>query len=273
MTGGSTATLAPPPCLETERRRTPQSLWQRYHQDGCAHAEEALVHEYLPLVRTIVGRIAMTLPAHVRIDDLQSAGLVGLLQALRNYDPTSAASFETYARNRIRGAVLDELRRMDWVPRSVHDKTRRIEATLNELEQQLGTPPSEVQMANALKISLDEYRRWLDDIRPTTFVSLDSAAYGDGNDATRLHEGVADATQDVPDERVSRRELAQLIAERIHHLPEAQRKVLSLYYYEDMRLKEIAAIFGVTESRISQIHSQAILAIRAYLRRFDGGLY
>ena len=246
-----------------------EAIWKRYHQDADHQVEDELVRQYLPLVKMIVGRVVMNLPAHIRMEDLYGPGLVGLLQALRNYRANSGASFETYARNRIRGAVLDELRRLDWAPRSVHDKARRIQAALGELEQRTGTVPTEADVAKALGISPEEYARWLDDIRPATFVSLDTALHPDGGDAASLYEGVADETQEEPGETVARRELSKIVAERIKSLPEAQRRVLSFYYYEDMRLKEIAVIMGVTESRISQIHSQAVLSIRSYLRQYE----
>jgi RNA polymerase sigma factor for flagellar operon FliA len=128
---------------------TAQALWQRYHQRADLPTENALVEQYLPLVASILGRLAMTLPEHVSHDDLYSAGLVGLLQALRNYDPTCGSSFETYARVRVRGAMLDELRHMDWVPRSIHEKARKIQDVMARLEQKLGRTPTEAQMAQA----------------------------------------------------------------------------------------------------------------------------
>ncbi|MEI6780983.1 MAG: FliA/WhiG family RNA polymerase sigma factor [Verrucomicrobiota bacterium] len=260
--------------LEEEARVTgnrtqpaPQELWQRYHQTGDAGVENALVEQYLPLVRTVVGRIAMTLPAHVSSDDLNSAGLVGLLQAVRNFRPSGGASFETFARFRIRGAVLDELRRLDWVPRLVHDKARKIQNAMGELEQQLGKPPSEEQMARALGLSPADYRGWLDDIRPISFISLDAAPRSDGPEGATPHDNIADDSQEDPAESASRSELKELIAQRIEQLPKIQQKVMALYYFEDLRLREIAEAFGLTESRISQIHSQAILAIRSFIER------
>ena len=158
-------TLPSPKMAPPANPSAPQDLWQPYHQSGDSGIENALVEQYLPLVRTVVGRLAMTLPAHVSAEDLHSAGLVGLLQAIRSFSPSGGASFETFARFRIRGAVLDELRRLDWVPRLVHDKARKIQQALGELEQQLGEPPSEEQMAKALGLTPDEYRDWLEEIR------------------------------------------------------------------------------------------------------------
>ena len=251
----------------TRTQPAPQELWQRYHQTGDAGVENALVEQYLPLVRTVVGRIAMALPAHVSADDLNSAGLVGLLQAVRSFSTSGGASFETFARFRIRGAVLDELRRLDWVPRLVHDKARKIQNALGDLEQRLGNPPSEEQMAHALGLSPEEYRGWLDDIRPIAFISLDAAPHSDAPEGVTPHDSIADDSQEDPAESASRSELKELVALRIQQLPKIQQKVMALYYFEDLRLREIAEAFGLTESRISQIHSQAILAIRSFIER------
>jgi RNA polymerase sigma factor for flagellar operon FliA len=262
--------------IKTELRPTAQELWKRYHQhaesNSDTNTENALVEQYLPLVSSLVGRLAMTLPDHVSQDDLQSAGLIGLLQALRNYDPASGNSFETYARVRIRGAMLDELRRMDWVPRTVHEKARKVQAAMSELEQKLGSTPTEAQVAKALNLSLTEYAKMLDEIRPAAFICLDAVSSSENGDTGNLYEVVADTSEDSPDEQASQRELKRVILSRLKELPEIQRKVLALYYGEDLHLREIAEVFGLTESRICQIHSQAILSIRAYLQRFEAGL-
>jgi RNA polymerase sigma factor for flagellar operon FliA len=230
-------------------------------------AEEKLVAEHLPLVKTVVGRLAMTLPSHVDLDDLHSAGLVGLLNAVRNFDPKNGTSLETYARVRIRGAVLDELRRMDWVPRSIHGKARKVQAALQELEQRKGKMPSESEMAKALNISVSEYQQWLEDIRPATFICLDAASNHDGEDGPSHYETFNPANQETPLDGVARREVSKLISERLQQLPEMQRRVMALYYFEDLRLREIAETFGLTESRICQIHAQAVLSIKNYLQR------
>ncbi len=255
-----------------EPRPTAQELWKRYHRNADTHTENALVEQYLPLVRSAVGRLAMTLPDHVDHDDLHSAGLVGLLQALRNFDPACNTTFEGYARVRIRGAMLDELRRMDWVPRTVHEKARRIQEVMAELEQTFGQTPTEEQMAKTLRITIGEYSALLDQIRPAAFVCLDASCGSDGTDGGNLYEVVADPSDNGPIEEVSRRELKQVILNRLKQLPEIQRKVLALYYGEDLHLREIAEVFGLTESRICQIHSQAILSIRSYLQRYEAGM-
>jgi RNA polymerase sigma factor for flagellar operon FliA len=257
---------------KNDARRTAQDLWKRYHQQADTHTENDLVQQYLPLVSSILGRLAMTLPDHVDHDDLRSAGLVGLLQALRNYDPGSGNSFETYARVRVRGAMLDELRRMDWVPRTVHEKARKIQQTMAVLEQQLGHSPTEAQVAKAMGLSATDYAKLLDEVRPAAFVCLDAVSSCENGDTGSLYEVVADTTEEGPAEQASQHELKHVVLERLKELPEIQRKVLALYYGEDLHLREIAEVFGLTESRICQIHSQAILAIRSYVQRFESGM-
>jgi RNA polymerase sigma factor FliA len=250
-----------------------QELWQRYHQQKVEpDVENALVVKYLPLVSSAVARLAMTLPDHVDRDDLQSVGLIGLLQALRNFDPTCGTSFETYARMRVRGAMLDELRRMDWAPRSVHEKARKIQSAMSQLEQELGKTPTDAQMAKALKISVPEYVGMINEVKPAAFVCLDAVNAADESDGGSLHEVIGNEAAENPVEQTSQHELKQVIFERLKELPSIQRKVLALYYLEDMHLREIAEAFGLTESRICQIHAQAILAIRAYVQRLESGL-
>ncbi|MFM1770078.1 MAG: hypothetical protein RJA22_2607 [Verrucomicrobiota bacterium] len=253
-------------------------LWQRYRGAGRNEStEEDLVRAYLPLVKTVVGRLAMTLPPQVSAEDLHSVGLIGLLHAVRQYNPALGTAFEPYARLRIRGAVLDELRRMDWATRYVHAKARRVQAAMGELEQSLGRLPTDAEMAAALGLSLEDYARWLDEIRPATFVSLDVAASGDGegedgggNDALAHEAGRELEDADAPAEQVARRDLARLVRARIRQLPELQRKILAMHYFEDLRLKEIALALGFSEAHICQTHAKAILAIRAHLDRVEG---
>jgi RNA polymerase sigma factor for flagellar operon FliA len=232
---------------------------------GKTRREEELVQQHLPLVKSIVARIAITLPPHVDSEDLYSAGLLGLVNAIRQYNPKMGTAFATYARVRIRGAILDELRRMDWVPRSVHSKARKVQAVMQQVEQRKGEIPDEEDMAKAMKISVEEYRQLLDEIRPVSFVSLDAVMGNEEVDGTDPYESLPDESQENPVDGVSRRELTRLILERLQKLPETQRKVLALYYFEDLRLREIAEAFNLTESRICQIHVQAILNLKSYL--------
>jgi RNA polymerase sigma factor for flagellar operon FliA len=241
-------------------------LWRNYRRKQTRSVSEAgLVEEYIPLVKTVVGRVQMGLPSHVDAEDLYSAGLVGLLDAIRHYNPKLGSTFETYARVRIRGAVFDELRRMDWVPRSIHTKAKRVQEAMKALEQKKRRLPTDMEVAQYLGLTLDQYEHLLEEIRPATFVCLDAAVGDEGENGPLQHEAFADARQENPLDGTARNEVADIIADRLDQLPKMQKQVLALYYFEDMRLREIAEIFGLTESRICQIHSQAILALKVQL--------
>jgi RNA polymerase sigma factor for flagellar operon FliA len=264
----TTLELAQPAATELPAKR--QDLWRRYAKSGAGSpSENSLIEQYLPLVKTVVGRLAMTLPSHVNSDDLYSAGLVGLLNAVRRFDRKCGASFEHYARMRIRGAILDELRRLDWVPRSVHDKAKKVSRVMQELAQRHGRIPTDAQMAAGLHLSLGDYEDLLEEIRPASYVCLDSVQDDGVETAGPSHDIVADDGQADPGTKTATRELARLVEERLQQLPKMQREVLALYYLEDLRLREIAEVYGVTESRICQIHSKAILALKALLKQED----
>ncbi len=253
---------------DKKSNRSPKesNLWRNYRQKSTrAESEAGLVEQYLPLVKTVVGRLQMSLPSHVDSEDLFSAGLVGLLDAIRHYNPKLGSTFETYARVRIRGAVYDELRRMDWVPRSIHSKAKKVQEAIKQLEQKKRRVPTDVEVATALGMKLNDYQHLLDEIRPATFVCLDAAVSDESENAPSQYEAFADARQENPLDGAARNEMADIIADRLQSLPQMQRQVLALYYFEDMRLREIAEIFGLTESRICQIHSQAVLALRGHL--------
>jgi RNA polymerase sigma factor for flagellar operon FliA len=252
--------------LPRERKPGSVELWRRYHATGPGDAsEEELVKKYLPLVKTVVGRLAMNLPPQIEAEELQSAGMIGLLNAVRNFNPQSGCPFEAYARLRIRGAVLDTLRRMDWAPRSVQVRARQVQKAMAQLEQREGRVPNDDEMAAALQISVDDYHQWLEEIRPATLVCLDAVHREEDEEEGTHHEIVSDPTQEDAAGAASRAELARLIAERIQQLPELHRKVIALYYFEDLRMREIAEAAGLSESRICQVHTQAILAIKSYL--------
>ena len=255
-------TLETPKAASTPKTTFLRKAWQSYScQDHGGDLENDLVKQYLPLVKNVVGRIAMTLPAHIHQDDLLSPGLVGLLNAIRNYDPAVSNHFEAYAKYRIRGAVLDELRRLDWVPRTIHEKAKRVERTIMELEASLKRMPEEGEIAQALEISVSDYQKLMEQIKPVTFVSIHSCQDSqEGEQPSRVH--LDDDTMPGPDELASKLELIESIKEKINELPDRMKKVLAFYYYENMRLKEIAVILGVTESRVCQIHAEAILLIR-----------
>lgn len=231
--------------------------------------ETKLIEQFLPMVRSIVERVRISLPSHLEVDELYSVGVTGLIAAVRNYDAARGKTFAGYVSVRIRGAILDELRRLDWCPRRTRAKGRRLRDTIGELEQSLGREPSEKEIAESLNLSMAEYHKLLDEVRPVTFVALDDSGLSnsEGEGGASLHETIPDHGAPNVREIMEKDELIRLVGERLDELPETQKKVLSLYYFEGLRLAEIAEVFGVTESRICQIHSQAILVLRAFVNR------
>jgi RNA polymerase sigma factor for flagellar operon FliA len=236
-----------------------------YRASAQPWAEEENLRAHLPLVRNIVDRIRSSLPPHIDVEDLYSVGLGGLIQAARKFDPAHGVSFPNFASNRIRGAVLDELRRMDWMSRALRGKAKQLSDVIGQLEQQLGRPATEKEIADELGISLERYRALLEEVKPICYIELDELHEEEGHEGS-LHESIADKSQSTPSDQLLDKELRQLIVQRLQSLPDMQRKVLSMYYFEDLRLAEIAAVFGVTESRICQIHAQAVLSLRSYIK-------
>lgn len=245
------------------------AAWRAYQGVSSSSAinEKELIERYLPLVRNVVDRIKLTLPTHIEAEDLYSVGVTGLLAAVRRYDPDQGSTFASYAATRIRGAILDELRRMDWCPRRARARARKLKEAINALEQKLGHAASEEEICTALGLSRKDYAKWLDESRPVTFIAIDQTTEGEESEGASLHEMLRDESDTTGRERMEKRELLQLMSQRIAELPDIPKKILAMYYFENMRLAEIAAVFGLTESRICQIHSQTILSLRAYLAR------
>ena len=218
------------------------------------------VEQYASLVKRISQHMLARMPSCVQLEDLQQAGMVGLLEAARKYDPSQGASFETYAGIRIRGAIVDEIRRGDWAPRSVYRNSRRIAEVINQLENQFGREATEQEIAEALSVSAEEYRKMRQDTLCTKLFSLDEH-YGDEEYTLEIpDEG---STFNTPHEDLQQASLKQRLIDSIKSLPERDQLVLALYYDEELNLKEIGAVLGVSESRVSQIHSQAAMRLRA----------
>src|ERR1700761_1984864 len=226
---------------------------------------ERLILEHLPQVKLIARRIHERLPVSVSLDDLISAGVVGLIAAIDRYDASHDVKLKTYAEYKIRGAILDSLRGLDWAPRQQRKRAKLIEAAISSLEQQHHRTPAEEEIAAFLGLSIAEYQDWLSEARGLTLGSLENA--GTEEEGCDLLRYLADSDQDWPSQIVERSELERLLAEAIEKMPNLERTVLSLYYYEEMTLREIAKIVDLHESRISQLKSQAILRLRSYMQK------
>ena len=223
---------------------------------------ERLILEHLPQVRLIARRIQERLPENISLEDLVSTGVIGLISAIDNFDPRHNVKLKTYAEYKIRGAILDSLRGLDWAPRQKRRKAKQIEAAIAAAEQRLQKSPSEEEISGQLGISLDEYHEWLVEIRGLNIASLESAHGDPGKDL--LHY-IPDNGEASPSTLLERSELERLLAEGIEGIPAIERTVLSLYYHEELTLREISEIVNLHESRISQLKSQAILRLRAHL--------
>lgn len=228
---------------------------------------DKLVVEYAPLIKYIAQKIAARLPANIELDDLISSGVIGLMDAIEKYDASRDNKFKTYAEFRIRGAILDELRAQDWVPRSVREKAKQLERCYARIEQKNGRQATDEEVCTDLNISQEEYHDMLNQVRSVSLLSYDDVSSFSKADKRSLHGyGDSGCKAPTPYSEVNVAALKRMIAEAIGDLPEKQRLVLSLYYYEDLNLKEIGRVLDVTESRVSQLHTQAILRLKGKLR-------
>ncbi len=223
---------------------------------------ERLILEHLPQVRLIARRIQERLPENVALEDLISTGIIGLISAIDNFDPSHKVKLKTYAEYKIRGAILDSLRGLDWAPRQKRRKAKQIEAAIAEAEQRLQRSPTEEEISAQLKISIDEYHEWLVEVRGLNVASLE---YAPGENGKDLLYYVADGLENLPSAILERAELERILSDAIQAMPEIERTVLGLYYREELTLREIAKIVDLHESRVSQLKSQAILRLRACL--------
>ena len=239
-------------------------------RDDCSpvnSTREKIILEYSPLIKYIAQKIAARLPANIELDDLMSSGVIGLMDAMDKYDHSRDNKFKTYAEFRIRGAILDELRAQDWVPRSVREKAKILERCYTKIEREKGRQATDDEVCGELGISQSEYHDLLNQVRSVSLLSYDDISHFSKADKRALH-GVGDDNNrsSTPYTEVNVAYVKKLISEAIQDLPEKQRLVLSLYYYEDLNLKEIGRVLDVTESRVSQLHTQAVLRLRTKLR-------
>jgi RNA polymerase sigma factor FliA len=241
------------------------ALWRRYRATGDPVARTQLLDRYLGLVHHVARQVAARVSDVVEVDDLVSAGALGLVQALESFDLSRGLAFSTYAMRRIRGAILDELRSRDWVPRSVRSKGRQMAAVVAQLEGQLGRAPEPQEVARALSIDLATYWHWREEIDGAVLVSLDGSVSLDRAESSSLEETLADASAAIPGEGLGREETVATLRHAIGMLPPRERTVLALYYYEELNLRQIAEVLHVTESRVSQIRTQALKRLRERL--------
>lgn len=244
-----------------------QALWTLYKEEGDETARDELITSHLHLVKYVVGRMAVTLPSHIKVEDMYSTGIVGLIKAVEKYDLTKKNKFETYAILLIKGAIIDEMRALDWVPRSVHQKANMISKAQEELQEKFGREPSDAELAKHLKMSVGELEELMLRVRPAILIPLNSEANDDA-DGTTFAEKIPDLKAKTSFENADHNEFRRLLEEAVLGLPEQERTVLVLYYYENLMLKEIGQILGVSESRISQVHAKAILRLRKRLKDF-----
>lgn len=249
--------------------------WAAYKKDRDPRAREFLLLAYAPLVKHVANRVAVGLPASMDVDDLISYGFLGLADALERFDPSREVKFETYATRRIRGSMIDGLRALDWVPRSVRQKAKEIETAISELESEFGRQPEDREIADRLGISLEEFHDRLREVKSVSLVSLDEIwSSGEGDDDGKLSLGqmIQDSSVMDPAAVAVDEEMKRILVEAIDRLPERERLIIALYYYEDLTLKEIGQVLSVSESRVSQLHTRAMLRLRAALSRHKESL-
>ena len=241
------------------------ALWQRYRDTGDTGLREQLILHYSPLVKYVAGRVASGMPQHVEHTDLVAYGIFGLMDAIEKFDVARGFKFQTYAITRIRGAIIDELRALDWVPRSVRRKARRIQQAIAAVEARKGSSADDDEIALELEIGVDELADWLSKVSLTNMVALDQALAGGDGERLSLVDTLRDTRTPGPQEHVDDEAMRELLRTAIGRLGEREQKVLALYYFEGLTLRQIGEILGVTESRICQIHTKAVLSLRTRL--------
>ncbi len=255
------------------KNKSEEELWTLYKKKRDPIIRELFVKQYAPLVKYVAGKVAVGMPHNIEFDDLVQYGVFGLFDAIDKFDPAKHVKFKTYAVTRIRGAIFDELRSIDWVPRSVRQKSREVEDAVHRLESSLGRAVSDSEIANEMGMDLQEYQKTILKISGTSIMSLNDVWYtGEDNDKVSIVDSIESPQGLNPDIIVEKDEIKRVIIEAINELPEKEKKVLVLYYYEDLTLKEIGKVLEVTESRVSQLHTKAIMRLRAKLTNLKKGI-
>ncbi len=250
-----------------------EALWKEYQRNRAMKIRDKFIRQYMPLVKYVAGKVSVGLPSNVEYDDLVGFGQFGLLDAIEKYDPEKNVKFKTYAVTRIRGAIFDELRQLDWVPRSVRQKSREIEDIVVELEANLGRTASDNEIARKMGVSVDQYEKTIMKISGTSVLSLNDVWYsGDDNDNMSIGDSIESPSSMNPDTIVEREEIKKVIIQAINELPKKEKMVIVLYYHEDLTFKEIGKVLEVSESRISQLHTKANIHLRAKLTNIRKGI-
>jgi len=228
---------------------------------------EEVIIQYSPMIKYVANRIAMRLPPHIEVDDLISVGVLGLMDAITKYDSSRGAKFKTYAEFRVRGAILDELRSMDWVPRSIRQKASKVDKVVQGLQAKLRRTPEDEEVAKEMGLSLDQFHETLNETKSIPIFSLEDLGIAkESGDQQSLLDCLAGKADADPQTQIRLVELKEIIAKAIDALPEKERLMVSLYYYEELTMKEIGAVLDITESRVSQIHSKAVYRLRTKLK-------
>lgn len=241
-----------------------KELWRQYQQTRDPSVRESLILEYSHLIKFIAGRLNIYFGSNIEYDDLVSFGVFGLIDAIDKYDINKGVKFETYASLRIRGSIIDSIREMDWVPRSLRQKNKELEKAYWEVENELGHSAADSDIAKKMNISLDEFYKLINEVNVTSMVSLEDFLEQNYEIGTDISSG---SRSDRPEHEAELSELKEILGDSIDKLPEKEKMVLTLYYYEELTLKEISAIMKVSESRISQLHTKAIMRLRGKLAR------
>ncbi len=239
-----------------------QEFWESFKNENDARAREGLILHYSPLVKFVAGRVGVGLPRNVEQVDLTSYGIFGLIDAIDKFDLDRNIKFETYAVNRIKGAILDELRALDWVPRSVRARTREMQRSLDELEHRLKRSATEGELATHMGLTVSTLQDQLGEIAGLGFVALDELLDPDERSSATIGGLLSDARIGAPGESFEKQEMRYFLTDAIARLPERERLVVTLYYYEGLTLAEIGSVLGVTESRICQIHTKSVMSLR-----------
>ncbi len=254
-------------------QKTEEELWQEYKQTKNPGIREELILMYASIVKYIAGRVAINMPPNVDFEDLLSYGILGLIDAIEKFDAKQGIKFKTYASARIRGAIIDEIRHLDWVPRTLRQKAKMLQNAYASLEYKLERPATDTEVAEAMHISIDDLYKLIQEVNTTSIVSLEDVLCSkDDSDEVTIMDMVENPQEQGPDVLAENEDIKDILICALNKLPEREREIIALYYYDELTLKEIGKALNVTESRISQLHSQAILRLRGNLTMMKGTL-